>query len=576
MKKHGGLAPDSAAPRRREEKARPAAVAPAPEAEENPQRLLQELQLHQIELEEQNSELSRTREEFELSRNKYAELYELAPVGFFTFDTHGVVREVNITGARLLGTERRALIGTPFSCFLADAQGRKLFIKHLGSVLLRQGAQRCELKLALKDGTIIYGEMQSVSVLASKGKESYILCSIIDGTAGKLLEREIQDAREYSENIVETMRAPLLVLSSELKILSANGSFYATFKVTPGETIGHFIYDLGNGQWDIPGLRVLFEDILPKKTVFNDYEVAHDFLGIGRKIILLNARQIFREKIGSHIILLGLEDITERRCAEARLSEKSREIEELNGSLEIRIMKTVEELRQKDHMLILHDRLGIMGEMIENMAHQWSEPLNSLGLVVQQVPLYYDSGEFRDFFRENTEKAMGLIQGMSKTIEEFRSFFRPDKTMTPFSVKQLIEHTLFLVEKCFKEQKVSIDLNSEGDPMATGYPNEYSEVLLNILMNARDALVAHDVADALISIRSLVEEGRSVVTVTDNGGGIADQVMEHIFDPYFTTKGPEKGTGIGLFMSKCIIEKNFAGSLTAGNAAGGAQFRIMV
>jgi len=576
MKMHGGLSPESAAPRQRMKKSPATPEARVPKADESTQRLLQELQLHQIELEVQNSELSRTREEFELSRNKYAELYELAPVGFFTFDTHGVVREVNITGARLLGTERRALIDTPFSCFLADAEGRKLFIKYLGTVLLGQGAQKCELKLALKDGTIIYGQMQSVSVKASKGKESYILCSVSDRTAGKLLEMEIQDAREYSENIVETMRAPLLVLSAELKILSANGSFYATFKVTPADTIGHFIYDLGDGQWDIPGLRVLFEDILPKKTVFNDYEVAHDFLGIGRKTILLNARQIFREKIGSHIILLGMEDITERRRAEERLSEKSREIEALNGSLEIRIVQAVDELRQKDRMLILHDRLGIMGEMIENMAHQWSEPLNSLGLVVQQVPLYYDSGEFRDFFRENTEKAMGLIQGMSKTVEDFRSFFRPDREIAPFSINKLIEHTLYLVEKSFKEQKVGINLQSEGDPMAAGYPNEYSEVLLNILMNARDALVAHEVADALISIRSFAEAGRSVVTVTDNAGGIADQVLEHIFDPYYTTKGPEKGTGIGLFMSKSIIDKNFAGSLTVCNAGGGAQFRITV
>jgi PAS domain S-box-containing protein len=549
---------------------------PAPRPGDANLNLLQELQLHQVELEAQNSELARTREEFELSRNKYAELYELAPVGFFTFDTHGVVREVNLTGARLLGSQRRALVDTPFSCYLADAEGRKLFIKYLGTVLLGKGAQRCELKLALKDGSIIYGQMQSVSVKASEGKESYVLCSIVDGTAQRLLEREIQDAREYAENIVETMRAPLLVLNSELKILTANGSFYSTFKVTPGETIGHFIYDLGDGQWDIPGLRVLFEDILPKNTVLSDYEVVHDFLHIGRKIILLNARQIFREKIGSHIILLGMEDITQRRCAEDRLNEKKREIEELNDSLEIRIVRAVDELRQKDRMLILHDRLGIMGEMIENMTHQWREPLDSLGLVVQQVPLYYDSGEFRDFFRENTEKAMGLIQGMSKTVEEFKTFFRPDQKIIPFSVNKLIEHTLYLVEKGFKEQKVGIDLHLEGDPMATGYPNEYSEVLLNILMNARDALVAHGVADALISIRSGEEAGRSVVTVSDNAGGIADLIMGHLFDPYFTTKGPEKGAGIGLFMSKCIIEKNFAGSLTVCNAGDGAQFRIMV
>jgi diguanylate cyclase (GGDEF)-like protein/PAS domain S-box-containing protein len=137
----------------------------------------------------------------------------------------------------------------------------------------------------------------------------------------KQLEAEIQDAREYAENIVETVREPLVVLNSDLKILTANRSFYTTFKVTPEETIGNFIHDLGNRQWDIPKLRVLFEEILPHDTVFNDYEVEHDFLDIGRKIILLNAREISRKHIGSHIILLAMEDITERKLAEERIGE---------------------------------------------------------------------------------------------------------------------------------------------------------------------------------------------------------------------------------------------------------------
>ena len=105
---------------------------------------------------------------------------------------------------------------------------------------------------------------------------------------------ENPDAREFAENIVETVREPLLVLTSELKIVTANQNFYATFKVTPEETIGNYIYDLGNRQWDIPRLRILLEEILPKATVFNDYEVEHEFLNIGRKIILLNAREIYR------------------------------------------------------------------------------------------------------------------------------------------------------------------------------------------------------------------------------------------------------------------------------------------
>jgi diguanylate cyclase (GGDEF)-like protein len=132
------------------------------------------------------------------------------------------------------------------------------------------------------------------------------------------LAAQIRDT-EYAENIVETVREPLVVLNSDLKILTANQSFYDTFKVTSGETIGNFIYDLGNRQWDIPKLRVLFEEILPLDSVINDYEVEHDFPGIGRKIILLNARQIFRENIGSHIILLAMEDITSRKGAEATL-----------------------------------------------------------------------------------------------------------------------------------------------------------------------------------------------------------------------------------------------------------------
>ena len=199
--------------------------------------------------------------------------------------------------------------------------GGEVFSHHLESVLERTGIQRCDLRLKKKDGTVIHGQLQSVTLDTTESKDSYILSSIVDGTAGKQLETEIQDARKYAENIVETVREPMVVLNSDLKILTANHSFYDTFKVTPGETIGNFIYDLGNRQWDIPKLRVLFEKILPHDTVFNGYEVEHDFPGIGRKIILLNARQIFRKKIGSRIILLAMEDITERKQLETEIQD---------------------------------------------------------------------------------------------------------------------------------------------------------------------------------------------------------------------------------------------------------------
>ena len=279
-----------------------------------------ELETQQLELQMQNEELQQTREELETSRNKYTELYEFAPVGYFTFDKSGVIREVNLTGARMLGVERRSLINKSLRCFMADFDdSSQIFTRHLEAVLQSQSVQRCEIRLVGKDGATIFALLQSGTVDTANNHSGDILSSMIDDTPAKQLEAEIKDAGEYAENIVETLRESLVVLDSELQILTANHSFYETFKVTPEETIGNFIYDVGNRQWDIPKLRVLVEEILPLDTVINDYEVEHDFPGVGRKTILLSARQIFRKKIGSNIILLAMEDITERKQAEEAL-----------------------------------------------------------------------------------------------------------------------------------------------------------------------------------------------------------------------------------------------------------------
>jgi len=292
-----------------------------PRNDEEAKRLVHELEVQQIELEIQSEELRNAQEKLETSRDKYSELYDFAPVGYFTFDAQGLIQEINLAGASLLGIERELLADIPISRFIADAEGRKVFSCHLKNVLQKNDMQGCEIKLTQKNGQVIHTQVQSTALGTNESEGRDILSSIVDVTVAKELESEIQDAREYSENIVETLRAPLLVLGSNLEILTANHCFYETFKVTPEETIGNFIYDVGNRQWDIPQLRLMVEEILPQNTVIKDYEVEHDFPGIGRKIILLSARQIFREKIGSDIILLAMEDITERRQLETEIQD---------------------------------------------------------------------------------------------------------------------------------------------------------------------------------------------------------------------------------------------------------------
>ena len=180
-------------------------------------RHLHELQVHQVELEMQNEELRRVRNELQVTQNKYAELYDLAPVGYFTLDVRGRIQEVNIVGAQLLGVERRQLVNKPLNRFIADAAGKESFSRHIESVLQRQGMQRCELRFVEKDGTVTHGQLQSVAVGETEDKEVSILTSIIDSTRHNQMESALRDAHDKLELTVlqrtkELTRAKALLL----------------------------------------------------------------------------------------------------------------------------------------------------------------------------------------------------------------------------------------------------------------------------------------------------------------------------------------------------------------------------
>jgi len=168
------------------------------------QALVHQLENHQIELEMQNEELLRARVELEVSRNNYAELYDFAPVGYFTFDTRGVIREVNFAGAQLLALERHLLIGRPFSRFIADATGRELFSRHLESAGQDPEVQKCEIRLTGTDGAVIYALFRSVMIDAGQDKESYrhVLSSVVDATIARQLKEQLQQAHDRLESTV--------------------------------------------------------------------------------------------------------------------------------------------------------------------------------------------------------------------------------------------------------------------------------------------------------------------------------------------------------------------------------------
>ncbi len=268
-----------------------------------------------------------------------------------------------------------------------------------------------------------------------------------------------------------------------------------------------------------------------------------------------------------------LEKRVEERTRE--LAEKSNELEELNKNLDKRVKEESEKSRKNEQLLIQQSRQAAMGEMIGNIAHQWRQPLNALGLVLQNIYFNYQMDELDDEFMEKSiDKGKKLTTAMSKTIDDFRDFFKPNKLREQFKVSDIVHSTIDLVDASFRNHNIILETELDNTLHLEGYPSEFSQVVLNILSNAKDALLQEDPLQKRVTIKSYCKEDEMFLEIADNAGGIPEGVIERIFDPYFTTKEEGKGTGIGLYMSKTIIEQNMNGRLQVQNSQEGAHFII--
>jgi C4-dicarboxylate-specific signal transduction histidine kinase len=277
-----------------------------------------------------------------------------------------------------------------------------------------------------------------------------------------------------------------------------------------------------------------------------------------------------------------LDAIREREAAladyraglEGLVKQRTEELRQLNQSLEMRVQEEVANNREKDHLLIQQSRLAAVGEMIGNIAHQWRQPINALTLLLANIKDAYEFNELdQDYLDKTVKKGQGIIQRMSTTIDDFRNFFKPNKEKTHFSVNEAVADALNILEAAFKNANIIVQLEAQEGVTAYGFRNEYSQVLLNLLSNAKEAILEKNAGEKHIAIAISSRDGKAVVAVEDSAGGISAEVLPRIFDPYFTTK--EKGTGIGLYMSKMIIEHNMDGSITVDNRSGGARFTVI-
>ncbi len=248
---------------------------------------------------------------------------------------------------------------------------------------------------------------------------------------------------------------------------------------------------------------------------------------------------------------------------EQKVEDKTKELKELNNYLETKVSKEVTQNRKKDIIMFQQARLASLGEMLNNIAHQWRQPLGSLTMIVQSFQTKMLLGKLTEkFVDEKVDDALLLAQNMSNTLDDFKNFFSPDKTKSKFFIKNCIEHSMQLAKYLLEKENIKINLIIKEDIEINSFYNELSHVFLNVISNSKDALCSTiNKDDRIIKIIVHRYKENIIINMLDNGGGIAPDIIPKIFEPYYTTKYKSAGTGIGLYMSKQIVEKHMNGTI---------------
>jgi len=364
-------------------------------------------------------------------------------------------------------------------------------------------------------------------------------------------EQTAQDAREYAESIVETVREPLIVLDADLRVVSANRAFYHIFKTKPEETEGQLVYDIGNQQWDIPKLRELLEKILPNNSSFDNFEVEHDFPHIGKRVMLLNARLIPQPPAKPRIMLIAIEDITERKQMEHKLNEAyqikihTKELEMINENLDSFAYSVSHDLRAP-----LRAISGFAQVLIDTHGDKVNEEMR----------------HYLDRINEGTKK-------MGQLIDDLLSFSRI--TRGEIKYKNInVQNIVNDLVKAYRDVELDRDIEFIVNPLGEVEADEemLKVIFSNLLQNAIKFTI--DRKKALIEIGSEQKEDHIQFYVKDNGIGFEMKYKDKLFEAFQKLQTDERfaGTGLGLSTVKRILTKHSGNIWAEGEIDKGAEF----
>ena len=277
----------------------------------------------------------------------------------------------------------------------------------------------------------------------------------------------------------------------------------------------------------------------------------------------------------SFLMISIIKDVIKRYKNEVQNREG--ELKSLNDNLFMKVQYGIQEAKQKDKKILEQAKLARIGSMISMIAHQWRQPLSQLSGILMELETATRFKKVDDAYILNAiAKSDKMIEFMSNTIDDFRNFYKPDKIKEEFFVSESCLKAINIIDATLENLGINLIFNVEDDRKIVGYPTEFSQVILNIISNAKDILIEKEIKNPKIQIDIKSKGILSIITIKDNAGGIAEENKELLFDPYYSTKDSSKGTGLGLYISKLIIERNMGGELSVFNNNEGAGFKIVV
>jgi len=389
----------------------------------------------------------------------------------------------------------------------------------------------------------------------------------LDRTEAKRVELAVADARTYAESIVATVRQPLLVLDSELTVVSANRSFYRDFRVDPENTVGSLVYELGDGQWDIPELRRLLEEILPASTWFDDFRVEHDFPDIGLRVMLLNGRQVISEGEKTQRILLAIKDITDSLRAEQERERLLKTVAAKNRELQDIIYIASHDLKSP-----LVNILGFSSELLRDCEQlgnllgkdqlEQSEKDAVENLVRNEIP------QEVKFISSSGHMLKGLIDGMLKVSR----IGGAEYSIEPLNMNELMQEVADALEFSIRERGASVTV--ERLPDCLGDASKTSQLFSNLINNALKYLDPG--RKGVIRILGRSENGRSEYCVEDNGIGIDAAHQQKVFEIFhrLNPRDDVGGEGLGLTIAMRILDQMDGGMRLESEPGKGSKFFV--